>query len=71
MLFPYRALRLIPETVSITNVLDRPIVQTIPVVDDVGVQYANDLVLTDGFYVTIATYIALRYVLRQLAEWRR
>jgi hypothetical protein len=49
--------------VCLTRALDIPPVIRLPVTDDIGVVYAFDLAITDGFYilvVTVAAFMLLR-----------
>lgn len=51
--------------------LDMPVVSTTPVVDDAGITYAQDLVLTEGFYTLVGVYVLWRIVLRLVLFPRR
>ena len=51
-----------------TTVMNMPIVKSIPVQDDLGTPYAFDLALTDGFYVTVVSYVLLRLAVRTLSR---
>lgn len=51
--------------------LEMPLVTTVPLYDDAGIAYANDLALTEGFYTLVGVYCAWRVVLGTAAVlWR-
>jgi len=52
----------LPECVHTS--LQEPIAHVQPVLDDVGIPYAYDLVAGDGLYVLLASYILLRSLLK-------
>ena len=66
MRIPFRALHIFPAHVClspscVSNVLKEPILSTIPVRDTIDVEYAFDLQITQGFYVLVFSYVALRW----------
>ena len=68
MLLPVRAIRFFQSTPACTHlacvsdVLERPILQSVPVEDIIGIEYARDLEVTQGFYLLLMAYAALRVV---------
>ena len=55
----YRGIRLIPvHVVPMRDWLKMPLVESIPVVDDAGIPFTQDLALTQGFYAAVAAYLA-------------
>ena len=65
MRLPLRALHVFPAHIClspscVSNVLDEPILSTVPVRDTIGIEYAFDLQVTQGFYTLVFSYIALR-----------
>lgn len=71
MRLPFRALQLFPShgclrPSCLHSVFDESPVVSVPVVDSVGIEYAFDVQLTQGFYLLVLSYVALRY-LRSLA----
>ena len=69
-----RALRLAPTSLCLSStcfadVLQQPLVERVPVADLIGVEYAYDVALTQGFYVLVASYFVTRSVLFHLARW--
>ena len=69
----FHAIRLVPTCLCaspacIPRVLDAPIVERVPVEDLIGVPYAYDLQLTQGFYVTVGSYLLLRSLLRAIVR---
>lgn len=55
----YHGLRLIPaRAVPMREWLQMPLVETVPVVDDAGIPFTQDLALTQGFYVAMGAYLA-------------
>jgi hypothetical protein len=48
--------------------LEIPIASSVPVVDDAGVAFAQDLQLTEGFWVVVGVYLAWTALLRWLAS---
>lgn len=49
-------------------VLDEPVVRMQPLYDTVGIPYAYDLILTDGFLVTVVAFALVRTLVRTLAR---
>jgi hypothetical protein len=49
----------------VSNVLDEPILSTVPVRDTIGIEYAFDLQVTQGL---VFSYIALRWVRAKILE---
>ena len=47
-------------------VLDMPLVERIPLLDDAGVEYAVDAAPTEGFLLLVAVYTLLRCVILPL-----
>lgn len=71
MHLPFRALQLVPShgcfrPSCLHLVFDESPVVSVPVVDSVGTEYAFDVQLTQGFYLLVLSYMALRF-LRDLA----
>ena len=70
MHFIYRAFHPFPspplctKLSCLSEVLDTGVIKSVPVYDDVGVAYAMDLEVQQGFYLLILAYIFLRYVRR-------
>ncbi len=65
-----RALNIVPSTLCLQpacmrSVLEEPIVSIVPVTDTIGVQYAFDLQITQGFYTVVLAYAILQWVLRR------
>lgn len=75
MRLPFRALQVVPShgcfhPSCLHAMLDEPPVVSVPVADPIGIEYAFDLQLTQGFYVLVLSYMALRF-LRGLAPGAR
>jgi len=73
MFFSFQTLRVIPTTLCLSpaclpKVLEQPIIHSVPVEDIIGIPYGFDLQLTEGFYVTLLFYLAVRTLLRALAR---
>ena len=62
----YQGLRFLPPTPTPpAQWLDMPLAVTTPhAVDAAGTAYGSDLALTEGFWALLASYVALRFVLR-------
>ena len=72
MLLHVRALHLVPKACStlaqclpstraeLTQILEQPLVERVPVLDDAGVPYAEDMVLTQGFFLLVISYVCVR-----------
>ena len=66
MRIPFRSLHLVPTHVCLDlacapRLLDQPIVAKVPVIDTIGIEYAFDLQLTQGFYMVLASYFLFRW----------
>ena len=64
MQLPFRALHVFPVTLCASpaclgEVLEQPLVQRTPVYDTIGIEYAFDVQITQGFYVVVLSYVAL------------
>lgn len=67
MILPFRALRLTPSHLCVdpscvSRVLDEPLVVRVPVSDVIGIEYAFDLEVTQGFYLSVVTFVVLRWL---------
>ena len=75
MRLPFRTLHILPSHACMSptclhTVLNDPIISVIPVHDDVGIDYAVDIQLMQGFYVVILGYVFLRWGLHSLLKVR-
>lgn len=65
----YHAIRPFPPMMTpASKWLSMPLVVTAPIFDDAGVQYAQDLCITEGFYTVIAIYAAWRVFLGWIVQ---
>ena len=67
MILPFHALRVVPSHVCsdlgcLAAALSEPAVVRVPVEDAIGIEYAFDLQLTQGFYSVFIAYGFLRLV---------
>lgn len=51
-----------------TRVLEDPLFTLQPVKDVIGLPYGSEITINDGFYVTIATYLLFRFILRNVVS---
>lgn len=68
---PFRALHLVPARVCFSpacagETLQEPLFHRVPVPDAIGIEYAYDVELTQGFYLLLLTYALWRGVLAPL-----
>ena len=73
-----RSLHFFPQTISckaigcLPTVLDMPLLERIPVLDDAGIEYAVDVAPTQGLFFLVAIYALYRnVVLLALATQQR
>ena len=72
MRVPFRSLHLVPAHLCVSpacmsSVLDGPVVARVPVQDSIGVEYAFDVQVTQGFTRSVA-FVALRWLRARLLE---
>lgn len=66
MILPVQTVRLFQSTpvcdrlACVSEVLAQPPIQSVPVYDALGIEYARDIEVTQGFYVLLVAYAALR-----------
>lgn len=48
----------------VPQMLERPILDLIPVVDDAGIEYGTSVALSDSFYGLVFAYFAMRWAVR-------
>ena len=73
MLVPFRALRLWPAHLCLhpacaAQAIDEPAIVKVPVLDAIGIEYAFDLQLTQGFYILVAAFVATRWLQAYVRE---
>ena len=73
MRVPFRSLHLVPAHLCVSpacmsSVLDGPVVARVPVQDSIGVEYAFDVQVTQGFYTLLVAFVALRWLRARLLE---
>lgn len=66
MRIPFHTLHSIPKQICVSpacfsQILDEPILQKVPLTDELGLQYAFDIQLTQGFYFLIFAYFILSF----------
>ena len=71
MRIPFRTLHLLPATLCtqpacLPQLLDDPVVRTLPVEDLLGFQTAFDIEVTQSFYLLLAVYVAVRVIMRAI-----
>ena len=49
---------------TMKQILEMPAIQKVDVLDTIGLPYAFDIQLTEGFYMVIVSYLFVRTVLR-------
>ena len=73
MRIPFRALHVFPSQVCLSpsclkDVLNDPLVSVVPVSDDIDINYAFDLQITQGFYLLLISYYVLSYLRKKIVE---
>lgn len=73
MRIPFHKLHSIPTQICVSptclsDILDHPIIEKIYLKDDLGITYAFDLQLTQGFYFLIFTYFLLSFCRDKIIE---
>lgn len=66
MRIPFHRLHSIPTHICVSpacfsQILDEPILQKVPLTDELGLQYAFDIQITQGFYFLIFAYFLLSF----------
>jgi hypothetical protein len=73
MRIPFHTLHSIPKQICgspacFSQILDEPILQKVPLTDELGIQYAFDIQLTQGFYFLIVAYFLLSFTRDQIIQ---
>ena len=73
MRIPFRHLHLVPTHICMSpacvhSVLHDPVFSRVPVLDAIGIDYAYDIQVTQGFYVLVLAYVCLRWLRDRVIE---